>query len=180
MKEKENIMTKNYIYNFLTSPLTKPIPKNIFFHGRSDDSHIKNAEYIIMATQDPHVADSYGRGGIIWMINLPDNTPESNQIVTTVFNKLQEDFNKGTLSYEVEIYANYSLDDFKDAFDIENILDAGQAWDNWEFVEWFKHAFPKINAVILPNGHYGDRATVIIRPKNVEVLGMNYYWEPKG
>jgi homoserine acetyltransferase len=132
-----------------------------------------------MATQDPYVADDYGRGGVIWMIKLSNNTPEANQIVKKVFNKLQEEYKKGKLSNEVESYAQYSFNDFKDVFDIEDILDAGQAWDNWEFVEWFKHAFSKINAVILPNGHYGDRAAVIIRPENVEVLGMEYNWEPE-
>ena len=99
---------------------------------------------------------------------IPDNSPVASEIAGDVYEKLKADYEAGNLDSDMEYYAEYSEKEFQESFNVEDILDAAQFWDNYEAVDWFKKNYPEVAAVKLPYGHYGNDAAVFVRPEIVK------------
>jgi hypothetical protein len=177
IEEKVSLNKEEQIaYNYLTDAMNrKVLPDNIFLHGRKDKADDLDTGYVIMATKSWEVARSYGNTdtGSLWVLEAPKNSPKATDIVNTVYEKLKQDYKVGRLSYDMDYYGEYSFEEFEDVFNITEIEEWGQAWDNADFVEWFIDSFPKIYAVILPDGHYGDTACVFLDASKVNTYGIS-------
>lgn len=161
------------------------VPDPWYLHGRRNRKDLKTGWHIL-CTKYIHKATTYASGSL-WLIAPKKNTKQMDLSGTNTkhMNKLVrmaiEDFENDNLPFADDIentigYINKEALEkvIRDEFSPDDIVNAAQAWDNGEWIEWFNdRTGDQIDFVHVPDG------AILFNPKKAMTIKLPDDWEER-